>query len=376
MKIDYKEFRNLVPATRKFKYLNHAAISPIPLPVLMEAFQFMYEVSESGSIGVNYAERDDLFYLRDNISKLISASPEEISLVPNTSFGINIVLHGIGLNQGDEVLTDSSEFPAIPAASSKLEKLGIKVKIVNVRPETFEYDIIDKINEKTKLIAISSTSFLTGVSPKLSLISKEAKRNGSYLLVDGIQTVGAGKISVEKDEIDFLVAGGYKWLMSPQGSGFLYVRKGLIEDPPWYGWRGDSNYEKFDIHPFSPDKGPRRFELGAYPLAPLVAMNKAIEIIRDNEDTIYDRVLLLSKVNIECLSDKGMEVVTPMEKRVGIVTVKSRNSKRSVAELYKEGIVVSPRGENVRISAHFYNDEEEVKEACEKLAIIEREINL
>ncbi len=374
MKIDYMEFRDLVPVTRKYKYLNHAAISPTPLPVLMDSFSFMYDVADGGTIAVNYAEREDLNYIRKPISRLINSHVKEVSLIENTSYGINMIIHGIGLKEGDEILTDSSEFPAITSASFKLSKRGIKVKIVEVSPETFEDDIISNLNENVRLIAISSTSFLTGVTPDLSKIGKEAKSNGSLLLVDGIQTVGAGNIDVEKDGIDFLVAGGYKWMMSPQGSGFMFVRKGLLEDPPWYGWRADSEYEEFNPYKFTPDKGPRRFEIGTYPMVSLVGMKKAAEIIHENSSMIYSRVRELSKLAIECLKDKGMKVLTPEEKRTGIVTVEVKDPRKTVEELFsKYRIIVSPRGKGIRISAHFYNTEEEVKEACENISRIENQ---
>ncbi|BBG28106.1 aminotransferase class V-fold PLP-dependent enzyme [Sulfuracidifex tepidarius] len=375
MKIDYREFRDLVPVTRKYKYLNHAAISPTPLPVIMESFSFMYDVSDEGTIAVNYAERDDLNYIREPVSRLVNSRVEEVSLVPNTSYGINMILHGIGLKEGDQILTDSSEFPAITSASFKLLKKGIKVKIAEVTPETFEDDIVSNLNDNVRLVAISSTSFLTGVTPDLSKVSKEAKSNNSLLLVDGIQTVGAGKIDVEENRIDFLVAGGYKWMMSPQGSGFMFVRKGLLEDPPWYGWRADSTYEEFSPYKFAPDKGPRRFEIGTYPMVSLIGMKKAAEIIYENSYMIYSRVKELSKVAIDCLKDKGMDVLTPEDKRTGIVTVKVRDPKKVVEELYKKyKIVVSPRGSGIRISTHFYNTEEEVNEACEYISTLEKEL--
>ncbi len=371
MKIDYAEFRDLVPVTKKYKYLNHAAISPTPLPILMESFRFLYEVAEGGTIAVNQAEREDLNYMREAVGKLINASPQEISLVPNTSYGINMILHGLDLREGDEILTDSSEFPAITSASFKLKKKGVKVKIADVTPETFEEDLLAHLNEKVKLVAMSSTSFLTGVTPVISRMSRKIKSNGSLLLVDGIQTVGASQIDVAEEGIDFLVSGGYKWMMAPQGSGFMFVRRGLLPDPPWYGWRADASYEDFNPYRFTPDAGPRRFELGAYPLVSLIGMTKSAELIHENSSMIYSRVKELSRIGIECLSDKGMDVLTPVEKRAGIVTVKVKNPKRTVEELWKEKIVISPRGVGVRLSAHFYNDEEEVKQACEQIHRVE-----
>ncbi len=86
---DPREFRENLPVTRKYVYLNHAAVSPTPLPSLFEAYRYLYEVANRGSIAANEEEEDELYHIRSKIANLIGAYPDEISLIPNTSYGVN-----------------------------------------------------------------------------------------------------------------------------------------------------------------------------------------------------------------------------------------------------------------------------------------------
>lgn len=98
----------------------------------------------------------------------------------------------------------------------KLAKRGVTVKMVKESPQNLEESILEELSDKVKLVVISHVSFNTGVRLDIGKIATRAKSNGSLLLVDAIQSAGALKIDVQETGVDFLVAGGYKWMMSPQ----------------------------------------------------------------------------------------------------------------------------------------------------------------
>jgi selenocysteine lyase/cysteine desulfurase len=362
----WEDFRELVPATKNYIYLNHAALSPTPLPVLYETFRYLYEVSKSGTIADNEEQKDELFHIRKNISNLIKADPLEISLIPNTSFGINEVAHGIEYDDKSNVVTDSLEFPATVYPFLKIKKL--EKRIVNAFPYDIEDKIIENIDENTKIVSISHVSFNTGVRIDVQKIVTKAKKVGALVLLDIIQSAGAIKINVKDLGIDFAVAGGYKWLMSPQGSGFMYIRKGLLEDPPFYGWKSAKNYLDFDPTKFELEKGPRRIEIGTIDIAANLGLSKSAEIISSHEDEIEKRVLQLSAYAIDLAEDKKFEVITPKEKRAGIVVIKVKKPKEITSRLAQRNIIVSPRGEGIRISTHFYNTEEEIEKTINSIS--------
>lgn len=365
------EFRDQVPVTKNLIYLNHAAISPTPLPVLFESFRYLYNVANFGTIANNEEEKDDFYKIREKIGKLINASSLEISLIPNTSYGINVIAHGIQLEEGDNVVTDSLEFPAVVYPFLKLKSKGIETRIVKINADEldeFEEKIIKNIDERTRLISISHVSFNTGLKVDVKRIAEKAKKVGAYVLLDVIQSAGAISINVKELGADFVVAGGYKWLMAPQGSGFLYVKKGLLIDPPFYGWKTTRNYLDFDATSFELEEGPRRFEIGTIDISASLGLAKSAEIISSHMLEIEKRILFLSSYAIDIAEDKGFHVITPREKKAGIVIIKVKNPKKVAERLLQRRIVVSPRGEGVRISTHFYNTEEEVEQAITAIA--------
>ncbi|AWR96554.1 aminotransferase class V-fold PLP-dependent enzyme [Acidianus sulfidivorans JP7] len=362
------DFRNQVPITKNLIYLNHAAISPTPLEVLFESFRYLYQVSNYGSIANNEEEKDEFLKIRQNIGYLINANPEEISLVPNTSYGVNIVAYGLTLEKGDNIVTDSLEFPATVYPFLKLKNKGIETRIVKVSVDNFEQNIIDNIDENTRLVSISHVSFNTGLKVDVKKIVEKARKVKALVLLDIIQSAGVVKIDVKELNVDFAVAGGYKWLMSPQGSGFLYVREGLIGDPPFYGWKSSREYLKFDPTQFELERGPRRFEIGTIDIAANLGLSKSTEIINSHKVEIEKRVDYLSSYAIDIAEDKGLEVITPKKKKAGIVVIRASDSKKIAERLAEKKIIVSPRGEGIRISAHFYNTEDEIEKTINLLS--------
>lgn len=357
------DFRQEVPLTKDYVYLNHAAISPTPTFALFEAFKYLYEVSQHGSLYVNRVEEDDFGPLRKKMAAFINAEPDEVSFVPNTSFGVNMVVHGLNLGSGDTVLSDGLEFPATVYPLYKLASRGVNIKLVKASPQELESKLLEEIREGVKLVSVSHVSFNTGVTLNVRRISEACKRVGAFLLVDVIQSAGALKIDVKEMGADFVVAGGYKWMMSPQGSGFLYVRRGLIPDPPFYGWKSSSTYMEFDAEKFNLEPGPRRFEIGTMDVSANLAMTSVAERLTPVREEVERRVRELSGRVIDVAEDYGLQVVTPKERRAGIVVVKVAKPRKVVEDLLSRKIVVSPRGEGVRISTHFYNTEEEVDRA-------------
>jgi len=366
--INIPEFRKLVPVTSSTIYLNHAAVSPPPLPVLMESIRVQMDISMRGSLAVNEFESDDLMWAREKVAKLINSDPEEVSFIPNTSYGVNVVAHGLELREGDEVVTDSLEFPTVVYPFLKLRSKGVVVKIVNPSISSFEDDLLSNISRRTKLIAISHVSFNTGLKVDVKRITKEAHQYDALVLLDVIQSAGAIRVDVKDFNVDFAVAGSYKWLMAPHGAGFLYVKKDLLKDPPFYGWRTTRNYLDYNPLIFELETGPRRFEIGSLDIPAIAGLVKSCEILGENMSQIEENVLNLSKLTIEEARKKGFEVITPIDKRAGIVVIKVKEPKIIVSKLQERNIIVSARGSGVRISTHFYNTEEEVKRTIDEIS--------
>ncbi|WP_126451410.1 aminotransferase class V-fold PLP-dependent enzyme [Sulfodiicoccus acidiphilus] len=354
--------REQFPVTRRYKYLNHAAISPPPLFVLEEAERYLRNVSELGTEEVNRIEEDDFRSMREDVAKLIGASWDEVAFVPNTSYGFNFIVHGLDWREGDNVVTDSLEFPTVVFPWLKLKR-KVEVRIVKPNVETFEDSVLSHVDSRTRVVAVSHVGFNTGLVVDVKRLAREAHSQGALIVVDVIQSVGAVNVDVREMEADFAVAGGYKWLMSPQGSGFIYVRKGLLGDPPFYGWRTSKNFESYDATNFEIESGPRRLEPGTIDVAANLAMARAARFIKENSSEVLQAVNDLSGYANRRAQEEGLEVVTPMRKRAGITVVMAPKNSELSRHMLANGVVVSPRGGGIRISTHFYNTRGEVDEA-------------
>jgi len=146
------------------------------------------------------------------------------------------------------------------------------------------------------------------------------------------------------------------------------VREGLLQDPPFYGWRTSRNFESYDATSFQLEEGPRRFEPGTIDVASNLALARAAKFFVENTDQVYGAVEDLSGYANRRAQEEGFEVVTPMRKRAGITVVKVPKNKEAWKHLMSNRIVTSARGAGIRISTHFYNTRGEVDQALKVLS--------
>ena len=210
-------------------YFNHASTGPLCRPVLDNIQKVLHEKSET-----NIDEYRGLLSIivetKNDLATLINTKPERIAFVDNTSNGINVLATGIKLIKGDRIILNDLEFPANVYPFLNLKRFGVEVDFVKSHDGivTAE-DVIELITPKTKIISISQVQFLTGYRVDLEKIGKACKEKGIIFSVDAIQGLGAVRLDVEKDNIDFISAGSQKWLLGLQGLGFIYV-SGKLQD--------------------------------------------------------------------------------------------------------------------------------------------------
>jgi selenocysteine lyase/cysteine desulfurase len=164
---------------------------------------------------------------RELISRLIGASPREIALAVNTGYGLNLAARALPLAPGDVILTPDLEFPAnvYPwwAAANERDLQYRRIPLEN-----------DVLNEDTllgalddadvKCVSVSWVDSANGCRVDLERIGRACRERGIYFVVDAIQGVGACALNVSESYVDILACGAQKWLLSPWGSGFVYVR--------------------------------------------------------------------------------------------------------------------------------------------------------
>src|SRR5437762_3356340 len=210
---------------------------------------------------------------RLGIAQLINADPSEIALATNTGFGLNLAARALPLKPGDVVLLSDKEFPANVYPWLMLRDQGITVEVARCRPEGWpdEEHLLQRLRDpKVRVLAVSFVQFSNGYRADLQKLGAACRANGTYLVVDGIQGIGNSVLDVTETPVDILACGGQKWLLSPWGSGFVYVRKELVQtlEPAitsWMAFEGTDDFSRLTEYNPTFRADARRFEMITLP---------------------------------------------------------------------------------------------------------------
>ena len=358
-------------------YLNHAAISPMP-NATADAIRTFLNSRQQGPVEDFENWMDILEETRTFIARLIhAASPEQITFMGNTSDGISAVAEGLNLDPGDEVLLNRMEFPSNVQPFRALERKGVSVRYIEpvdglVTPEM----VRQSITQDTKLVSISAVQYLNGFRADLEGIGSICKEKDIWFVVDGIQGLGASDINVRTACIDALATGGHKWLMSPMGTGFLYLSDQLSNSmtPSKTGWL--SVKEPWELSNFDQPWMPvnQHLETGTLNMAGIFGMHASLNMFLDiGVKIIREELIRLTGELIEMLKNRnGVTVVTPSgrKNRSGILTFSRESDAHPdevVSSLKDQKIIISAREGLYRIAPHFYNTTDELKHTINQL---------
>jgi selenocysteine lyase/cysteine desulfurase len=367
-----EKIRDLFPIVQNRVFLNHAAQSPLPRPVADTIHKYVEDYANFG-----FSSLEEKNYGKALFARLIGAKKEEIALVENTSLGLNIAANVLRYPPGSKVVTTDLEYPSVVYPWLR-KSLGAKVHYVkNVDGKILLEDLEKAVDDKTVAVVVSHVEYVNGFRNDLRALSQIAHEHGAYLIVDAIQSAGAIKIDVKRDDVDFLATACYKWLLSPPGAGYLYVKEELIEnfEPPFVGWASVKQeifetLDFWDIWSLRLSETASRFEVGSPSTISFVGATAAIKMLLDvGIDKIEERILKLTSHLIEGVKNLGLKLQTPEEKqhRSGIVNFQIAYPKEVVRNLRSRGIVVSARAHGIRVSPHFYNTETEIETLVDTL---------
>jgi selenocysteine lyase/cysteine desulfurase len=359
------KIREHFPITRNKVFLNHAAHSPLPKLVAEAIKRYVYE---SSNFWETSSEWND--YGKPLFAKMIGAKTEEIALIENTSIGLNIAANVLSYPRGSKVVTTDLEYPSVVYPWLR-KGLGVKVHYVrNVEGKILLEDLEKAVDNKTVAVVVSHVEYVNGFRHNLKALSQIAHEHGAYFIVDAIQSAGAIPINVKKDDVDFLATACYKWLLSPPGAGYFYVKEEIIEEfePPFVGWASVKQeifdtIDFWDIWSLRLSETASRFEIGSPSQISFVGAKEALKMLLNiGIEKIEERIIELTDHIIEAAKNLGLKLQTPIERqhRSGIVNFKIEKPQELVRKLAEKGIIVSARAHGIRVSPHFYNTKEEI----------------
>ena len=248
---------------------------------------------------------DTLARGRELIATLIGADASEIALASNTSYGLNLAAFSLPLVKGDVVLSPDLEFPAnVYPWMALAERRGVEYRRLRCEDGVLDADRLanELEDERVRAVTVSWVQFASGARADLKALGKLCRQRGVYFVVDAIQGLGPLCLDLATTPVDFLACGAQKWLLSPWGSGFVYVRRELIEqvqphDVSWLAVRGADDFSRLTDYELVWRADARQFEFITVPFQDMAAMNASLELFHELGPTdISQHVLNLAHV--------------------------------------------------------------------------------
>lgn len=374
--MDLAPMRELFPVTQHYAYLNHASVAPLPQPVVEAMTRYLTGRGLHGSEAL--VDKDaDAERIRKLVGRFIGAHRDEIVFTSSISHSLNVVAAGLDWQPGDNLICAEGEFVANVYPWTNLRRRGVDVRFAPARDNRILVDEVAALmDRRTRLVAISFVEFGTGYRNDLDALADLCHQRGAYLCVDAIQGLGALQFSLAQTPVDFLAGHGAKWMLGPIGAAFLFVRRHLLAklDPVMTGWRAVVDRDDYFYYDSPLREGGERFEPGSLNSVGLVGLEAAIELLLSvGLADIEARILDLNDYLVAGLQARGCITTTPIahrRERSGIICFRHPQTEPAelAQRLHAAGVLVSLRGDVIRVSPHFYNNEQDLDRLLDVLA--------
>ena len=367
-------WRDEFPITRACVYFDHAGVAPVSRRVGDAVAAFIADARDFARLHYPAWEaRAEA--VRAMAARLVNAAAEEIAFVASTSDGLSAVATGLDWRPGDNVVAVDAEFPANVYPWWALRRLGVETRLAAPVDGRLTVDAIAAlIDDATRVVSVSAVDFATGQRRPLAAIAELCRRRDILFCVDAIQALGALRLDVERDGIDALAADGHKWLCAPEGCGMLYVSRRWLDRlvPQRIGWKSVVDSSRYLPYHFELKPDARKFECGSLNFLAIFALGAALDLVFDvGVDAIERRVLALTGRVRAALAEHGFALVSPNDvaERSGITTVRTSEApEAAVRRLRAANVLASPRAGGVRLSPHFYCNDDDVERCIAVLA--------
>ena len=364
--MNFENIRKQFPVTDEVIFFDHARVAPLPERLRNVVTAFVDDATDFGT--VHYETwMLELECTRKKFAQLINADMDEVAFIKNTSEGISIVANGFDWQSGDNVVIPDIEFPANVYPWWNLKQRGVETRMVkSIEGRVLFDDLAKQVDDRTRILSISSVECNSGFRSDLNRIGALCREKGVLFFVDAIQSLGVLSMDVKKDYIDFLSADGHKWMLSVEGLGGFYISKEVIDRirPVTMGWGNVVNAANFMDYDFTLKKDAKKFEEGTPNTMSIHAFGAALGLLLEaGIGNIENRVMKLGDCIIAELHRRNIKIYssTISEERSGNV---SFTLKKNVDLLYsfmmENKVKLTVRDGLVRLSPHFYNNEDEI----------------
>jgi selenocysteine lyase/cysteine desulfurase len=347
-------------------YLDHAATGPLPQRARDAQAEANLNRAELWRVGFDYFF-SGVVRARELAAQLLGASPDEIAITTNTSQGVNLAARALPFQAGDVVLSTAGEFPANIYPWMGLERAkGVFLELVPMKQRLPDEDAIIAALDRPRVraLTVSWVSFASGAKLDLARLGAACKERGIWFVVDAIQGLGPAMLDVKACHIDILATGAQKWLLSPWGTGFAYVRRDLVAElePPVVGWLSmpaSSDFTRFLDYDYAFYPDARKFEVFTAPMHDLKAMCASLSLFLDLGPAAVEAHVtsLADHVVAWCEGRSGVRLITPVDRarRAGLMSIAVDDLAAASARLSATGVSHTVREGGIRLSPSLYN---------------------
>lgn len=357
-------------ATDPAIYLNAASVGPLPQRTVEVTAQWATMRSRPHQLPFPLMQ-EAAATARAQFAALVGADADEIALMPNTTYGLNLAARALPLRPG-VILTFDGEFPSCVYPFQALGSRGITLDLIPKRDGIPDEDaLLEAIGNRSDVVAVvvSWVQFANGFVADLARIGNACRARGIFFIVDGIQGCGVRPIDLHALPVDIFASGAQKWQLSPWGTGFVYVRRELVTalEPHDVGWacmKASVDYTRLTDYEFDFFDDARRFEVVTLAYQDFAAANASTALLLElGVDRIAAHLERLGDRVVQwATSRRDVRLVTPAApaRRAGVLSFAPERLDEMATALKNAQVIHVVREGAIRLSPHSYNTIDEI----------------
>ncbi|OGT35892.1 MAG: hypothetical protein A3F11_03850 [Gammaproteobacteria bacterium RIFCSPHIGHO2_12_FULL_37_14] len=356
--VDWDYYRSIFPVTHNQAYFMTAGAGPIPTPVL-DAISDRYKKLSIHGGEIFQANLEMVERCRQEVAKLINAESEDIAFIPNVSFGMNALSSALPVQTN--LIIPADEFPSsiIP-----WRKAGHEINLIPFSPD-LQSNIRTALTSTVSLVT-SYVQYSSGYRINLDELGHNKKNDDAMFAVNGTQAIGVFPLDVKQSKIDVLLCACHKWMFCGEGIAFLYINPKFFKklNPSIIGWRSSPYAMQMSIYESRLYESARVFEIGWSNMTIFAGFEKSLEIISTiGIKNITARITTLMDRLVVGLKNYAIPTISidNTQHRSGIILLGPFDNLDSLLlKLREHNILVTKRGNGVRVAIHFYNNEADI----------------
>jgi len=303
--------------------------------------------------------------LRERLTSLLSIPGEDLSFTSSTSEGINLFAHSLAWRAGDEIAFAADEYPTLceawrPAVASGAVLVPIDISVSAVDETEREEALLQALSSRTRVLALSQVHWVKGTRIDLARVGRACRANGTILVVDGVQALGATPVDLAY--VDVYSAATFKWLLSGFGFALLVMRK-WVRAQLSPAFRGAVN---------ALTAGPAQASQLQYAhpnYSGIYALDASLQFFESfGWANVHSQIESLTMRLHDGLERIGLPSETPRDRMAGIVSIRLADAETAAAQLSSRSIRVTGRHQAIRVSPHCYNNESDIDRLLDALS--------